>query len=138
MTKTHLAAFWLLLCSSLAVAADFQYGKPAGLVGILAERTGIDCCINGREKKVMFPVVQLDQPINAASANAAKPDEDEMPENGVFVMQIVLASSELLATYKANKGKRVRVICSLFHAVSGHHLTPVLCDVIRITKPDES
>ena len=118
-------------------AADYQYNKPSELVGLLTEKIGVDCCINGIEKKVKFPAIELKTQINTTSANPTLPDEYEMPEQGVKVMQLVLSSPDLWKSFKSNKGKIVRIQCSLFHAISGHHMTPVLCEVSSISKPDE-
>ncbi|WP_043614229.1 DUF4431 domain-containing protein [Chromobacterium violaceum] len=134
--RISLAIAILSLSATSAMAFDVQYGKMTGLVGTLVDRKGVDCCTNGKEKTVTFPALQLDQPINVASTNAQDPDPDEMPEQGVRVMQLVLKDKDQWKTYKQSKGKRVRVECTLFHSATGHHLTPVLCDVIGIGTPD--
>ncbi|WP_157889311.1 DUF4431 domain-containing protein [Chromobacterium subtsugae] len=135
MNKSLVIAI-LALSATPAMALDVQYDKMVGLAGTLVERKGVDCCTNGKEKTVTFPALQLDQPINASSANAQNPDPDEVPEQGVRVMQLVLKDKAQWSAFKQLKGKRVRVECTLFHAATGHHLTPVLCDVIGIGAPD--
>ena len=133
--RKHIVSLALVLCGSSSTAADFQYGKPVDLVGRLTEGTGVDCCIDGQERTVIFPAILLDKAISVVSASATNTAESETPENGVLKLQLVLKSPDLWATYRAKKGKRVRVVCSLFQANTGHHLTPVLCEVVRISEP---
>ena len=131
---TGLAA--LLLAGNVS-AMDVRYGAATGLVGTLVDRQGVDCCMNGKEKKVTFPALLLDQPINVTAANPQALDEDETPEQGVKLLQLAISDESLWKAFKQHKGKRARVTCSLFHAVNGHHLTAVLCDVQQITRPDQ-
>ena len=93
--------------------------------------------MNGQERKVVIPTLELDKPINAHSSNEAKPDEYEMPVNGVVAMQLVIFSPEHWKAYTKYKNHRVQVVCILMQAISGHHLTPVLCQVIYISKFNE-
>jgi hypothetical protein len=118
-------------------AMDLRYYTRVGLVGTFVDRQGIDCCMNGKEKKVNFPALLLDSPINVTAADPLHPDEDEMPEQDARLLQLVLRNKEHWALFKQNKGKKVRVTCSLFHSSTGHHLTPVLCDVEQIHKADQ-
>ncbi len=114
-----------------------RYSTPAGLVGTFVDRQGVDCCMNGKEKKVTFPALLLEQPINVTAANPLAPDDDEMPEQGIRLLQLVLKDEGQWKLFKQNKGKRVRVTCSLFHSTTGHHMTPVLCDVQIINGADQ-
>ncbi|KMN32064.1 hypothetical protein VI26_17980 [Chromobacterium sp. LK1] len=118
-----------------AMAFDVQYGKMTGLVGTLVDQKGMDCCTNGKEKMITFPALKLDMPINVSPANNQDPDMDEMPEQGIKLMQLVLKDRDQWQAFKRWKGKRARVQCALFHATTGHHLTPVLCDVSDIRAP---
>lgn len=118
-------------------AMELQYLTPAGLVGTFVDRQGVDCCMNGKEKKVTFPALLLDQPINVTAANPLTPEDDEMPEQGIRLLHLILKDGGQWKLYRQNKGKRVRVICTLSHSVTGHHMTPVLCDAQLITKADQ-
>jgi hypothetical protein len=112
-------------------AADIQYYKVVGLNGLLSERKGIDCCIGGIEREIVFPVIQLNSPVNVISQNPSKPEPDEVAEIGITVMQLVM-TDDLWKIFKKLKGRNVRLLCMPFHAFNGHHLTPVLCDVKSI------
>lgn len=123
----------LLFFTSLATAVEIQYFKSVSLRGILTEKTGIDCCVNGEERSVKFPVIKLVSPVNVVSQNPAKPEADEVTEIGVIFMQLIM-NDDAWKIYKKLKGKSVLVYCKPFHAINGHHLTAVLCDVQSISK----
>lgn len=127
----------LALLPGIGLAADYPYNVPSGFVGKLTEKSGIDCCTFGKEKQVKFPAIVLQQPINLVADDKGEGVDEDTPEQGVRVMQLVLGSPALWKAFKAHKGKQARVMCSLFHSHTGHHLTPVLCEVSRISKPDE-
>ena len=114
-------------------AADLQYFKPAGISGVLSEIEGVDCCLNGKEKKALFPVIILSSPVNFVPQNPSKPEIDEMIEVGVNVIQLAL-DDKLLKSFTILKGNRARVLCKPFHATNGHHIMPVLCNVESISK----
>lgn len=124
---------YFLLVSSLVSAVEIQYFKTVGLRGLLTERTGVDCCKGGEERVIKFPVIQLKSPVNVVSQNPSKPEADEITEIGVEVMQLVMDDKEW-KIYKNLKGKNGLVYCKPFHAINGHHLTAVLCEVQSITK----
>lgn len=134
--KKSVLAIVLALGATVSAGADVQYYKLVGLVGTLSEATGIDCCTAGKEKRIRFPVIQLETAINVVSANPTKPEVDESPEFGVKAMHLVMSEPDW-TFFRQNKGKRVRVMCLPFHAVNGHHQTPVLCEVKGLGKPDQ-
>ena len=119
-------------CIHISVnATNIQYDKVVRLHGLLSERKGIDCCFGGKEREVVFPVIQLKLPVNVISQNPTKPQPDEIAEIGITVMQLAM-SDELWKIFLKMKGKNAHVLCLPFHAFNGHHLTPVLCDVKSI------
>lgn len=136
MKKTVYFLSLYLFVVSYAMAADYQYGKLSGFMGTLTEKSGWDCCKDGKERMVKFPVIELYQPINVGPANPSSPELDEIPEHGVTVIQLSLSTPELWKSYKMYKGKKARVTCELFHAINGHHMTPVLCMVSDISQPN--
>lgn len=115
-------------------AEEIQYNKFVELSGYLTQEVGIDCCTNGEEEKINYPVIKLRTPINVFSSNRSKPDIDEPPELGVTVMHLVL-NDRTWRIFKKYKGKTARVLCSPYHAINSHHMTPVLCEVKSISKP---
>jgi hypothetical protein len=106
------------------------YNKPITLVGLLSEREGIDCCTNGAEKKINYPVLILATPIDVVPQPNTN-ESDEPPELSVRHMQLVLSPS-IYEEFEKNRNARAAVKCSLFHAINGHHLTSVLCDVLEV------
>lgn len=137
MHKCIVAGLAAIGLAGSAAAMDLHYYTSSGLVGTFVDRQGIDCCTSGKEKKVTFPALQLDQPINVTAANPQTAAEDEMPEQGIRLLQLALKDKGQWRLFNQNKDKRVRVTCSLFHSTNGHHLTPVLCDVQQINKVDQ-
>ncbi len=116
-----------------ARATTLQYDRPVGIVGTLTERRGVDCCTYGKQSEVSYPAVELDRPIDVELAAGAPPDETAVTEVGVTLIHLVIAKKEHWAAFRARIGKRARVQCSLFHAHTGHHQTPVLCEVRGIS-----
>ncbi len=131
-TAKYLLHLCLLFSTTLASAVEIQYFKIVGLRGLLTERAGIDCCVNGKERSVNFPVIELTSPVNVVSQNPAKPEADEVTEIGVTLMQLVM-NDDAWKIYKKLKGKNGLVYCKPFHAINGHHLTAVFCDVQSIS-----
>lgn len=136
MRKLILSGIILAGVAGHAAAMDLNYYTQSGIVGTLVERHGVDCCIGGQEKKVAFPALLLDQPVNVTTSTPQGPDDDP-PEQGVRLIQLALKDHDQWQVFRENKGKRVRVACSLFHSANGHHQTPVLCDVIMINRPNQ-
>ena len=133
--KKSVLAMVLAFGATVSSGADVQYYKLVGLVGTLSEMAGVDCCIDGKEKKMRFPVIELETLINVVSAIPTKPEADEPPEFGVKTMHLVMSESDW-AFFRQNKERKVRVMCMPFHATNGHHQTPVLCEVKGLGKPD--
>lgn len=123
-----LTGFAFMFACPLAAATDIRYYQLAGIRGVLSERQGVDCCIDGKETKVKFPVIELSSPVNVLPLNPAKPEVDEMIEVGVVIMQLAM-DADMWKFFNKNKGKSTRVLCEPFHSFNGHHMTSVICNV---------
>lgn len=132
INKTRLISFGILyFILSAANGTEIHYNRIVGLNGKLTVRKGVDCCYNGMEKTVSFPVIQYKSPVNVVPLNPSKPEIDEMVEIDVREMQLVLTGEEWKAFQKKKEGE-AHVTCTPFHSFNGHHHTPVLCQVISI------
>ena len=60
------------------------------------------------------------------------PDRVDVPEIGIREMQLVIKKAADWKTVRRRMGKRVKVTGTLFHAITGHHLTRVLIDVADV------
>lgn len=115
--------FLLLLgAASLAQAYDYKYDEPVGLTGTLKTMPG------------NWPALILDKPITVVPPTGRDEDGLDTPESGVRVLHLVLSDQEEWGHYRRFKDRpHMRVMCKLFHAHTGYHKTPVLCDVQEIT-----
>lgn len=108
-----------------ATQQQFKYYQPVTLSGVLKSGMGIDA----NENKVSYPSIQLAAPI---TVNGNPNDDDESlreTEKDIIDIQLVL-NDQLMAKYKSLKGITVTVSCSdLYHQITGHHFTKVLCTV---------
>lgn len=128
--KAILCLIFLSL-SAIARATEINYYKLVELEGVLTERKGLDCCIDGKEREVSYPLIKLKKPVNVIPANPSQPELDEPVEKGIASMHLVLDKNDW-EIFKKNKEKNARVFCLPFHAINGHHMTPVLCEVKAI------
>ena len=122
---------FLTMCPVLVSASEIQYYKIVGLRGLLTEKQGVDCCFEGKERKINFPAIELKSPINVVSQNPSKPEADETTEIGVTSLQLVM-DKDARTLFDKRKGRNARVLCLPFHAINGHHMTAVLCEVKSI------
>lgn len=129
--KIYAVGIFVAFCSIVVNATEIYYSKIVGLRGLLTERQGFSCCTDGKEKRVSFPVIELRSPVNVLPINSSKPEADEIIEIGVMSMQLVM-NEETWKIYKKLKGKSARVLCLPYHAINGHHMTSVLCEVKSI------
>lgn len=115
----------LLLCVSLPVLAyEYKYGEWVAFTGRLQTMHG------------GWMAIVLDKPITVVPKSG---DDDgiDTPETGVRMMQLAMSSPENFRQYRQFKGRMARVQCeTLFHSITAHHQTPVLCSVARISAPD--
>jgi hypothetical protein len=127
--------FYLLLSViNPSKATEINYYKLVELRGYLAQEAGVDCCTDGKEEKIFYPVIKLKNPVNVYSANPLKPEIDEPTELDVAIIQLAL-NNKTWREFKKYKGKIARVLCLPYHAINGHHMTPVLCEVLSIRNP---
>jgi hypothetical protein len=132
-----LVAALVQLASPTAWATDVAYGSAVGVVGTLGRSWGTECCFNGQERRTHFPTLVLDAPLNFVTSCSARSGQADMPEIGVTQMQLIIRSPDLWQDFEAKMNTKVRVICAPYHAFTGHHMTPVTCDVERIGPPNE-
>ena len=107
------------------MAYEYQYGKWVALTGKLQTMHDVG------------PAIVLDKAITVVPSTG---DDDGIssPENDVGVIQLVLSEPDLMQQYRLLKGKKTRVECDeLYHAITAHHKTPVLCAVSRFTQPNK-
>lgn len=104
------------------------YWEKVTLLGFLLIEEGF-AYEGGVERRIAYPTLNLSSPINVTSKNAINPAVDEPPEFFITTIQLV-SSMELIDKYSNSS---VTVVCRLFHAIKGHHMTPVLCDVQQIS-----
>jgi hypothetical protein len=81
------------------------------------------------DKPETYWVLHLGKPI----CTTASVDND--PESGVTDLQLILTQKQY-ALYKKFAGRRARVTIKgkLSHAITGHHHTPVLMEVVNISE----
>lgn len=103
------------------------YWEKVTLLGLVLIEEGF-AYEGGVERRIAYPTLNLSSPINVTSKNAINPAVDEPPEFFITTIQLV-SSMELIDKYSNSS---VTVVCRLFHAIKGHHMTPVLCDVQEI------
>jgi hypothetical protein len=127
--------FYLLLSAiNPSKATELNYYKLVELRGYLTQEAGVDCCTDGKEEEIFYPVIKLKNPVNIFSANPLKPEIDEPTELDVTIIQLAL-NNKTWREFKKYKGKIARVLCLPYHAINGHHMTPVLCEVRTIRNP---
>jgi hypothetical protein len=82
------------------------------------------------DKPETYWVLHLSSPI------CTKASGDDDAETGVADLQLVLTQKQY-ALYRKFMGRRARVSVrgKLSHAITGHHHTPVLMQVVNITEP---
>ena len=82
------------------------------------------------DKPETYWVLHLAKPI----CTTASADNDT--ESGVMNLQLILTGKQY-ALYKKFVGRKMRVTVrgKLSHAITGHHHTPVLMQVVNITEP---
>ncbi|HSE16279.1 MAG TPA: DUF4431 domain-containing protein [Pyrinomonadaceae bacterium] len=73
-------------------------------------------------------VLHLSRPICVSASG------DRQEEKNVSDLQLVFKGAEDYRRYRSFVGKRATVDGTLFHAQTGHHYTPVLLTVTRISK----
>ncbi|WP_228860821.1 DUF4431 domain-containing protein [Xenorhabdus sp. PB61.4] len=78
-----------------------------------------------------FPSLRLDRLISVSPSDGVY-DETEPFEHGVAVMQLAMTKKEQWNIFEKLIGKKVSVTCNLYHAVTIHHKTPVMCLVEKI------
>ncbi len=134
--KCRIKIIFYLLLSIInpSKAAEINYYKLVELRGYLAQEVGVDCCTDGKEEEVFYPVIKLKNPVNVFSANPLKPEIDEPAELDVTIIQLAL-NNKTWREFKKLKGKIARVLCLPYHAINGHHMTSVLCEVRSIRNP---
>lgn len=115
-------------------ATEMNYYKLVELRGYLTQEMGVDCCTDGKEKEIFYPVIKLENPVNFSSANPLKPEIDEPSELGVTNIQLAL-NNKTWREFRKYKGRIARVLCLPYHAINGHHMTLVLCEVRSISNP---
>jgi Domain of unknown function (DUF4431) len=113
-------------------AVTVTYDDQVGLVGTLGERQGVDCCINGKERKVRFPALILEKGIDVKPPPGPKTEMTPNAELGVTVLHLAMSGQEQMKVFQKHKGQKARVQCNIFRAETGHHLTPVMCQVVGI------
>lgn len=129
-----------IICYSLlsivipANATEINYYKLVELRGYLTQEMGVDCCTDGKEEEVFYPIIKLKNPVNVLSVNPSKPEIDEPAELGVTKIQLAL-NNKTWREFRKYQGKVARVLCLPYHAINGHHMTPVLCEVRSIRNP---
>jgi Domain of unknown function (DUF4431) len=137
MKRTLFAALMVLLSSLSCLAAEeacVRY-KPAvvQLLGRVFLRTfpgppNYESIRKGDRAETQA-LLDLDQPVCVlADPKDTINSEDERDQR---LVTLVLASGMKLASYV---GARVRVDGTLFHAHTGHHRTPILVEVSRMTR----
>ncbi|MCE5315734.1 MAG: DUF4431 domain-containing protein [Parachlamydia sp.] len=117
----------ILFCSN-AFAQSLTYGSQVEVEGILVSSMA-DPSITYDEKPHQFPALKLSKPISVACAQKERYCQQE---NDVTLLQLVL-KKERMDQFKKLKGKRVKLIGSLFHSETGHHFTSVLLNVGAIS-----
>ncbi|WP_338805134.1 DUF4431 domain-containing protein [Xenorhabdus griffiniae] len=112
-------------------AINLQYSKLVTVSGLLTIVDGDDEGLPYSLKDM--PAIKLDSPVNVI----APPDEEEgsekITEMGVDIMQLAMNNNGMIEKFRQMKGQKARVMCSLYHSHTAHHVTPVVCDVDRIT-----
>ena len=111
---------------------NLNYDKTYELTGVMSVQSGMDCCTDGKEQLTTYPALLLDEPVNVSAINPANPDGDDPRESDVKMMQIAAMEDGLFEKIKHLKDERVKISCNLFHSMSGHHMTPVLCGAYSI------
>lgn len=84
----------------------------------------------GDEKEIHW-ILDLESPISVVPREGKDPDGLNDPEESVRKIQIVMMPEY---RFRFQNGKRYKISGSLFHAISGHHRTPVL---IELKKAEE-
>lgn len=117
---SHVACF-----ASSGAQQQFDYEHPVNLNGKLKSGKGYD----SSEKYVKYPLIDLVAPI---TVNAIPNVNENETEKNVSKIQLSM-NEKLFKKYESLKGKNVTVTCSeLFHQITGHHFTKVLCTVTEI------
>ena len=78
-------------------------------------------------------LILLDAPICITGSSNPKVDND-LPESNQILIHLVAVHVDLASLQRA-AGKHITVRGSLFHAMTGHHRTPVLMDVYEVRVP---
>jgi hypothetical protein len=129
--KNKCVLWSFLFFSSITIASEVQYRKTVELIGLLTTKSGVDCCVDGEELLVNYPVLKLNKIAAVTSLSQDDRNYYRSIESGVQEMHLVLSDSDW-KIYKKNQGKNARIECILFPAFSGHHMTSVLCEVKSI------
>lgn len=80
------------------------------------------------DKRELYWVLRLERPVDVIADEGAELNETE---RGVRYLQLLLDSRQY-QEHKGLVGKQVVITGTLFHAISGHHHTPVLLTVLRL------
>jgi hypothetical protein len=130
-----LAAVLLLLSGASAQAAQcLSYSNPIALRGVLSRRTfpeqpNYESIANGDAKASYF-FLSPSKPFCVDQGNAA--DGSEPAEPQVIAVQLVFADGALsYQRLRPYLGKVVICGGNFFHAITGHHHSPVLLDAAK-------
>jgi hypothetical protein len=133
MKACAMFAMTVSLCAGASEAQCLKYGPDAvELTGTVRLRTfygppgyGEDPTHDKREQQALL---NLRGPVCIARG---RNDGLEEPENGQRVVTLVPLSEGI--DFRSLAGKHILVRGVLFHAISGHHHTPLLLQVQRLT-----
>ncbi|CDH26411.1 DUF4431 domain-containing protein [Xenorhabdus bovienii] len=99
---------------------EYYYEKPVNIKGTLVREL------------IGFPSLRPDDLFSVSSSDG-DPEGLEPREFGVGAMQLVISEKDLWKKFESLKGKKAIVNCSLYHAVTIYHHTPVMCSVNSIS-----
>ncbi|WP_374335619.1 DUF4431 domain-containing protein [Leeia sp.] len=127
--------FALLAAFSLAPAARaadcLHYaGAPLTLTGTVTLKTFYGPPNYGESPKTDAREVQAVLVLPKPICVAANPQTEEEAETGQRLITLVPPAG---MRFKPYQGKTVVLTGTLFHAITGHHHTPVLMEVTRVT-----
>jgi hypothetical protein len=108
-------------------AATYPYGAPISLTGTL---TSLDQ-VNVRGEHVQVPALKLPSAINVSGPKPLYP----LDANALRVLQLGMASSADMQSFKNNQGASATVVCHLEPQETAHHYTQAWCSV-KILKID--
>ncbi|HJZ81787.1 MAG TPA: DUF4431 domain-containing protein [Pyrinomonadaceae bacterium] len=135
--RTRLLIASLLLvagfCSSAAAQKCLEYGPVVSLTGklrsqVFAGPPNYESIKHGDQKETAI-ILTLSTP---TCTTGNDPSGVDVPETNLREMQLVLRRSEDWKTVHRRMGKRVVASGTLFHSITGHHVTRVLIDVTGV------